>query len=238
MQLRFIYPIVSIIIGLLLFASCSVSPTNTDLLEYGYQGAVKSVKSTFYKDLVQRNDEWVIDESKIMQVRTVTFNEEGNIIKAVTTYPESPEIVETAYFKFNDGRKSAFVIVNAENDTLEKAVYNWISDTEYEYKSIFSTGRILQSWSKLSADFRDLSGGYTFKDGDSTLYAKSYQNTIEENNLISEINTTNDLSKEKSTQLLEYSDFDSMKNPQKVALIDKKTGLLDNFSVREFTYFK
>ena len=56
--------------------------------------------------------------------------------------------------------------------------------------------------------------------------------------MISEINTTNDLSKEKSTQLLEYSDFDSMKNPQKVALIDKKTGLLDNFSVREFTYFK
>ena len=233
------FRITTFTLGLLLFASCSVSSKNTDLLEYGYNGSVKSVKSTMYYDLVQENDDWVIDESKIGQVRTVTYNVEGNIIKAVMTYPEYPEEIETTYFQFEDGRKSGFYKLNAQKDTTEKAVYKWISDTEYEYTSdLLITGRNIKSTSKLNANYRDLSGGYSFTDGDSTLYSNSYVNTLAENNLISEISFTNELTKKKNILSMTYSNFDKKKNPLRLEMVDEKTGVLDNLSIREFTYYK
>ncbi len=232
------FRITSFTLGLLIFASCSVSPKNTDLLEYGYKGAVKSVKSTVYYDLVQENDEWVIDESKIGQIRMLTFNEDGNIIKAVTTYPEVPDEVETTYFQFEGGRKSGLYKLNAENDTIEKAVYKWISDTKYVYSSILVSGRRIKSTSQLNENYRDLSGRYTFEDRDSTLYANSYINTLADNNLITEILFTNEVTKERNILTMTYSDFDKMKNPLKLTMVDEKTGVLDNLSVREFSYFK
>lgn len=239
MKSRSFFRTLTFAIGLLFFASCSVSHKNTDLLEYGYKGAVKSVKSTMYYDLVQEDDEWVIDDTKIGQIRTVTYNEEGNIVKAITTYPEYPNDVETTYFQFEDGRKSGFYKIDADNDTIEKAVYTWISDTEYHYTSkLLITGRRIKSTSKLNENHRDLSGGYTFQDGDSTLYANSYINTLADNNLITEIIFTNEVTKERNILKMTYSNFDKMKNPLKLEMVDEKTGLLDNLSVREFNYFE
>lgn len=230
--------ILTFALGLLLFTSCSISSKNTDLLEYGYQGAVKSVKSTTYFDLVQENDDWVLDETKIASVKTITFNEEGNIIKAITTYPEYPEEIEKTYFQFENGRKSSFYKINENNDTIEKGVYKWNSDTDYTLSSTFLSGRKNNSYSRLNTNFRDLSGGYTFSDGDSTLYSNSYVNTLNEDNLITKIHFKNEVTNEKNIFSLTYTDFDEMKNPLKLAMVDEKTGLLDNLSIRKFYYFK
>jgi hypothetical protein len=191
-----------------------------------------------YYDLVQEDDEWVIDDTKIGQIRTITFNEEGNIVKAVSTYPEYPDDIETTYFQFEDGRKSGFYKIDTDNDTIEKAVYKWISDTEYSYSSVFQTYRRTKSTSKLNGNYRDLSGGYTFKEEDSTLYANSYINKLADNGLINEIILTNEVTKERSILKMAYSNFDKMKNPLKLEMVDEKTGLLDNLSVREFSYYE
>ena len=237
MNNRSIFRGVTFALGILILTSCSVSHQHTDLLEYGYKGAVKSVKSTMYYDLVQENDEWIIDESKIGQVRTVTFNEEGNIIKAVSTYPEVPDEIETTFFQFEEGRKSGYFKLNQDNDTIEKAVYTWTSDTEYSFSGKLLSGRRIKSHSRLTATYRDLSGGYTFSDGDSTLYANSYVNTLNSENLITEIHFKNEVTHQKNIFSMTYSDFDSMKNPLRVEMVDEKTDLLDNLSIREFHYY-
>ena len=238
MNKRSIFQTLFFTLSLLLFVSCSVSQSNTDLLEYGYNGTVKSVKSTTYYGLIQKNDEWIIDESKIGNIRTITFNEEGNIVKAVTLYPEYPGEVETTYFQFEDGRKSGFYKLSADKDTLEKSVYEWISETEYKFNSVHLSGRTAVSTSKLNSNLRDISGGYVFMQGDSILYANSYINTLAENNLIAKIDFTNEVTKEKNIYSMSYSDFDKMKNPLKLEMVDKENGLLENLIIREFDYFE
>ena len=225
-------------LGFILVASCSASPKNTDILEYGYNGTVKSVKSITYHDLEQKNDEWLIDEAKIGNIKTMTFNEKGNIIKARNTYPEYPEDIETTFFQFEDGRKSSFYTLNVNNDTIEKGVYKWISDSEYTYSSASISGRKIKSSSRLNTNSRDISGGYAFTERDSTLYSNSYVNTINKNNLITEIHFKNELTHEKNIFSMTYSDFDLQGNPLKVEMVDQKTGLLDNLSIREFHYYK
>ena len=237
MKLRSLLFFLTPVLSILVLASCSsVSHNNTDLKEYGYNGAVKSIKSTMYYDLILRNDEWVIDDSKIGQIRTVYFNEDGNITKVVTTYPEERNVKETTHFQFEEGRKSGFCVLNAENDTLENAVYKWSSDKDYMFTSVYSTGRELKSWSKLNSDYRDLSGGYTSSGSDSTYYSKSYVNTIGDNNLITQSLNTDDLTKESYVLNVTYSDFDSKKNPRRLEMVEE-SGKLENLSIRVFEYY-
>lgn len=224
--------------GLLIFASCSSPYRNTDLLEYGYKGAVKSVKSTMYYDLIEVNGEWKIDESKIGNIKVLTFDENGNIVKVVTTFPAYPGDIETTFIQFENGRRSGFYKLDANNDTIETAVYKWISETEYEYTSVLSSSARITSTSKLNKNLRDLSGGYTYTQGDSTVYANSYVNTLNDKNLVTKILFTDELTKEKNILSMQYSSFDSKGNPLRLVLVDENTGELDNLSIREFKYFE
>ena len=236
MNIRIYFYTLSFFLGLLFVVSCSTSPKNTDLLEYGYKGAVKSVKSTTYFDLIQENDEWVLDKTKIGNIKVLTFNEDGNITKVVTTYPQYPDDIETTIFEFEDGRKSGFHKILADNDTIETGVYKWINETEYNLISVLYSGRRIVSNSKLNANFRDLSGGYTYTEGDSIIYANSYVNTINDKNLITRIHFTNEVTKEKNIFSMNYSEFDSNGNPLRLEMVDEKTGILDNLSIRKFYY--
>lgn len=231
------FRILFFVLGLLIFASCSTTYRNTDLLEYGYKGAVKSVKSTMYYDLTQMNGEWKMDKTKIESVKTLTFDKNGNIVKVVTAFPAFPKDLETTIYQFEDGRKTGFYVIDADKDTLETAVYNWKSETEYELKRIFSESRRIKSTSKLNANLRDLSGGITYIQGDSILHANSYINTINDNNFITEILFTNELTKATNIFKMTYSDFDPKGNALQLVMTDKETGELDNVSIREFEYF-
>lgn len=226
------------LLGVLILASCTSTYRNTDLLEYGYKGAVKSVKSTMYYDLIQVNGEWKIDESKIGNIKILSFDKNGNIVKVVTTYPAYPDDIETTIIQFENGRKSGFYKIDANEDKIETGVYTWKSETEYELTSLLSSGAKIKSFSKLNKNLRDLSGGYTYTQGDSTIYANSYINTINEKNLVTEIFFTNEVTKETNIFSMEYSNFDSNGNPLRLVMVDKTTGELDNLSIREFEYFE
>ncbi|MDG1331905.1 MAG: hypothetical protein P8P74_06225 [Crocinitomicaceae bacterium] len=219
------------------FLSCEESPTNTDLNEYGYKGAVKSIHATTYFGLEQENGEWVIDESKISNIKTLTFNETGNIVSVETIIPKLNNEVETTFFEFTDDRKSAYFKLNAAKDTTEKGIYTWKSDLEYELVIELASGSRMESTSKLNSNYRDLSGKYQYFNGDSVLYAKSYVNVIDDKGLISTITFTDEITKVKQTMSMTYKDYDSKENPLRIALVDKETGLLENLSIRKYEYF-
>jgi len=191
-----------------------------------------------YRNLEQKDGEWILDPSKIISISELTFNEMGNITKVETRVPEMEDEVETTYFQFENHIKLSYVKVNAAKDTTEKGTYNWLSDFEYELTIYRSEEEQIESWSKLNDNYRDLSGGYKFVLNDSVVFAQSYENTVDKDGRITKIIFMNDLEQEKNAMTMTYGDDDTQGNPRKVILIDDKTGELDNLSVREFTYFE
>lgn len=229
---------VAAIILIISLNGCSSSPiSKNDLAEYGYKGNIRELKTTMYYDFIEENGKTVYDESKVGTFRTMIFNKDGNLEEATNSFSDAPEEDETVYYQFKDGRKSSFYIVNPANDTLQRATFDWVSDKEYTYTSLFNTGRTMKSWSKLNDDFRDLSGGYTFSGKDTIYYSRSYKNTVIEDNLIKESISTDEVTGEKSTLILKYSDFDSKGNPQKVEMFDGDTKTPINVAIRKFSYF-
>lgn len=225
---------ISLIAIVLIFQSCS---SGNDLKEYGYKGKVKEVKATFYYDFIEENGKMTVDKSRIGDIRTMYFDENGNLTKTVSSSPNTPNAKLVSYYQSTDGRKSSYVVVDENKDTLERASIKWISDQEYEVTSAFGTGRIKKIHTLLNDDYVELSNETRFFDKDSTYVSVRYDNISIKENRVEESTHTDKLTGVKTDLLFQYSEFDAEGNPLRVELSDRNKKNLANVTIREISYY-
>ncbi len=231
---------ITIIIAILLLTSFVLENKPTDLKEYGFKGEVKSVTTINYNDLEQIDGAWNINEDKVISKWEMTFNKEGNIIEMKEYYPLIDTIWNevTTKVEFENGLKRKYTKTDLYGQTTEFGTYTWGDDNNYKLTATQKSGIVVNSYSKLNKNLRDISGGHSYIQNDSILFSESYKNKLKQNGEIISSKFYDKLKDEYYT--IEYSDKEKDKkgNLIKVALVYKETQLLKRLSVREFEYFE
>ena len=209
-----------------------------DLKIYGLKGKVKSINSISYGTKKLEN-KYEIDKENPFSKSSSYFNEKGNIYKRIDSIYEAGKITEirTTEFDFlEDGKTKSYRIYN-EKGQIEKAVYNWISDTKYQIEAIDKDSLQKKSIFNLTEKGRDKSGKTDYYFDGEYISTYTYTNELDsEENFISS-KFTYEPDGDTWTTLYKRKLPDENGNATKFILINKEKDSIIETTIRILKYY-
>jgi tetratricopeptide (TPR) repeat protein len=225
---------------IILFSSFDQKDFASDVKEYGFRGAVKSVKMINYGNVERQDENWILSESKIQSKQHMSFDETGNIIDMNEFYLMPSGFwyeVSTNYTYFN-GRKKSYIKTDIFGQQTETGNYVWLDYKHYELKSTQINGNRVESKTGLNNNFRSVSGGYNYYQNESIVASENYENVVDKNGEIIRTNFLNNITGVPYSIEYKTKKFDHKGNLIQVALIFSGTEKLKRLVVREFEYYE
>lgn len=232
----------SILLLLIVFSCDNETPgTNNYLLENGYNGNVKSIKSIVYKGLIKKKDKWQINEDSITNIKLLNFDKTGNLIDSEEYIANNGiySLLSTKY-KYISGKIAYYTTYNNAKLCYNEGFYQYEDESNYKEHILSNDFINEKTFSyKLNSNNRVISGSEVIRhfEKDSIFFNETFTNIFNDKKELIETIFYDEIKKSERIVLIQDVKKDNHGNSIQFSKVDKASNRLIEFIVNEFIYY-